>query len=77
LSDKALLASSGKLVAIDGDKQPIPILRFAGSILGIQPYDWQCEILLHYEAGKPTAAACAHFTGKTSTVFTIAALWTP
>jgi len=47
---------------------PIPILLFADSILGIQPYDWQCQILLHYEAGKQTAAACANFTGKTSTV---------
>ena len=55
---------------------PIPILLFADSILGIQPYDWQCQILLNYEAGKPTAAACANFTGKTSTVFPIAALWT-
>jgi len=55
---------------------PIPILLFADSILGIQPYDWQCQILLHYEAGNQTAAACANFTGKTSTVFPIAALWT-
>ena len=55
---------------------PIPILLFADSILGIQPYDWQCQILLNYEAGNPTAAACANFTGKTSTVFPIAALWT-
>jgi len=55
---------------------PIPILLFAESILGIRPYDWQCHILLNYEAGKPTAAACANFTGKTSTVFPIAALWT-
>jgi phage terminase large subunit len=54
----------------------IPILLFADSILGVQPYDWQCKILLNYEAGNPTAAACANFTGKTSTVFPIAALWT-
>jgi Bacterial regulatory helix-turn-helix protein, lysR family len=26
----------------------IPILLFADSILGIQPYDWQCQILLNY-----------------------------
>jgi len=56
--------------------QPIPILLFADSILGVQPYDWQCQILLNYEAGNQTAAACANFTGKTSTVFPIAALWT-
>src|ERR1700730_17947762 len=55
---------------------PIPILLFADSILGIQPYDWQCKILLYYEAGRQIAAACANFTGKTSTVFPIAALWT-
>lgn len=54
----------------------IPILLFADSILGIRPYDWQCQTLLAYEAAKPTAAACANFTGKTSTVFPIAALWT-
>ena len=54
----------------------IPILLFADSVLGIQPYDWQCQILLNYEAGFPTAAACANFTGKTSTVFPVAVLWT-
>jgi phage terminase large subunit len=54
----------------------IPILLFADSILGVQPYDWQCKILLNYEAQNATAAACANFTGKTSTVFPIAALWT-
>lgn len=56
--------------------RPISILLFADSILGIRPYDWQCRILLNYEAGNQTAAACANFTGKTSTVFPIAALWT-
>jgi hypothetical protein len=55
---------------------PIPILLFADSILGIRPYDWQCHILLNYEARKQTAAACANFTGKTSTIFPIAALGT-
>src|SRR6266478_2401996 len=58
------------------DKPKIRILLFADSILGVQPYDWQCQILLNYEAGNQTAAACANFTGKTSTVFPIAALWT-
>jgi hypothetical protein len=57
--------------------QPISILLFADSILGIKTlYDWQAKILLNYEAGHQTAAACANFTGKTSTVFPIAALWT-
>ncbi|MGA8480420.1 MAG: hypothetical protein WB696_20835, partial [Chthoniobacterales bacterium] len=57
--------------------QPISILLFADSILGIKTlYDWQAQILLNYEAGNQTAAACANFTGKTSTVFPIAALWT-
>jgi hypothetical protein len=51
-------------------------LIFADSILGVKPYDWQCKILLNYEAGNQTAAACANYTGKTSTVFPIAALWT-
>src|ERR1700745_857145 len=54
----------------------ITILLVGDSILGIQPYDWQCKILLSYEAGYQTAGACANFTGKTSTVFPIAALWT-
>jgi hypothetical protein len=54
----------------------IPILLFADSVLGIQPYDWQCKILLNYESGFQTAAACDNFTGKTSTVFPVAALWT-
>src|SRR5260221_11593201 len=64
------------LRASAAEKPKIPILLFADSILGIQPYDWQCQILLNYEAGHPTAAACANFTGKTSTVFPVAALWT-
>jgi phage terminase large subunit len=61
---------------VSGTNEPIPILIFADSILGIHPYNWQTQILLNYEAGNPTAAACANFTGKTSTVFPIAALWT-
>jgi hypothetical protein len=57
--------------------QPISILLFADSILGIKTlYDWQAQILLNYEAGNQTVAACANFTGKTSSVFPIAALWT-
>jgi|SRR6266404_5738933 len=57
--------------------QPISILLFADSILGIKTlYDWQAQNLLNYEAGNQTAAACANFTGKTSTVLPIAALWT-
>jgi hypothetical protein len=62
-----MLGSNGKAPA-----PKIPILLFADSILGIQPYDWQCKILLNYEAGFQTAAACANFTGKTSTLFPIA-----
>src|SRR6266567_6184624 len=57
--------------------QPIPILLFADSILGVKSlYDWQAQILFNYEAGNQTAAACANFTGKTSTIFPICALWT-
>jgi hypothetical protein len=41
---------------MNGDKQPIPILLFAESILGIKIlYDWQAQILLNYEAGHQTA----------------------
>jgi hypothetical protein len=50
-------------------------LLFAESVLGVSPYDWQAKILLNYEARNQTAAACANFTGKTSTVFPICALW--
>jgi hypothetical protein len=35
----------------------IPILFFAHEVLGVQPYPWQCKILLNYEASHPTAAA--------------------
>ena len=49
--------------------------QIADSVLGIQLYDWQSRILLNYEAGHQTTAACANFTGKTSTVFPVAALW--
>jgi hypothetical protein len=48
-------------------KPSIPILFFADEVLRIQPYDWQCKILLNYEAGHPVAAAAANFSGKTST----------
>ena len=57
-------------------KPRIPILLFADSVLGIRLYDWQCKILLNYEAGHQVAAACANFSGKTSTLFPVAALWT-
>jgi hypothetical protein len=63
-------------VSFMADSQSINILIFADSVLGIHPYDWQCNILLSFEAGYQTAAACANFTGKTFTVFPIAALWT-
>jgi hypothetical protein len=40
-------------------KPAIPILFFADDVLGIHPNDWQCRILLNYEAGHPVAAAAA------------------
>ena len=54
----------------------VPILEFAYRIGFTNFYDWQCKILLRYEAGEPTAAACANYTGKTSVIFPICALWT-
>src|SRR5712664_3159669 len=60
----------------DSAQQPVPILAFADSVLGIQPYPWQSRILLNYQAGNRTAAACANNTGKTSTIFPICALYT-
>jgi hypothetical protein len=54
----------------------ISILEFAYRIGFTDLYDWQCRVLLRYEAGEPVAAACANFTGKTSVVFPVASLWT-
>jgi hypothetical protein len=54
----------------------VSILDFAYRIGYTNLYDWQCRILLRYEAGEPVAAACANYTGKTSVVFPICALWT-
>lgn len=54
----------------------VPILEFAYRLGYRDLYDWQSRILLCYEAGEPVAAACANYTGKTSVIFPIAALWT-
>jgi hypothetical protein len=54
----------------------VPILEFAYRIGFTNLYDWQARVLLRYEAGEPVAAACANYTGKTSVVFPVAALWT-
>ena len=54
----------------------VPILDFAYRLGFKSLYDWQCRILLRYEAGEPVAAACANYTGKTSAIFPICALWT-
>ena len=56
-------------------RQPISILAFADSVLGIRPYPWQSRILLNYEAGNPTAAAVANNCGKTSLIFPVCSLW--
>jgi phage terminase large subunit len=53
----------------------ISILDFA-YLLGFRLCDWQCRILLRYEAGDRTAVAACNFSGKTNVVFVIAALWT-
>jgi phage terminase large subunit len=57
-------------------KPRIPILLFTRSYLGIQLYPWQAKILETYATGNHTAVAAANFTGKSSTVFPAAALWT-
>jgi hypothetical protein len=54
----------------------VPILEFAYRIGFTNLYDWQARILLRYEGGEPTAAARANYTGKTSVIFPICALWT-
>jgi len=53
----------------------IGILDFAYKLGFTSLYDWQAKILLRYEACDRVAAACANNTGKTSTLFPIAALW--
>jgi len=60
---------------MNGQRQPIPILIFADSVLGIRPYNWQAKVLLSLESGNQTAAACCNNAGKTSTIFPAAALW--
>jgi hypothetical protein len=56
-------------------KRSIPILFFADDILGIHPYVAVPDSP-DYEAGHPVAIAAANFSGNTSTVFPICALWT-
>jgi hypothetical protein len=60
---------------MNGQRLPIPILIFAGSVLGIRPYNWQAKVLLSLESGNQTTAACCNNAGKTSTIFPAAALW--
>jgi hypothetical protein len=57
-------------------KQIIPILEFAYRIGFTNLYDWQCRVLLRYEAGEPVALAACNYSGKTSTIFVITSLWT-
>ena len=57
-------------------KQIIPILEFAYRVGFTNLYDWQARVLLRYEAGEPVALAACNYSGKTSTVFPIASLWT-
>jgi hypothetical protein len=60
---------------VSNTNKPIPILLFADSICNVKLYDWQANVLLSFEAGNPTAAAACNFSGKTSTIFPVAALW--
>ena len=60
----------------DTPKPRIPILAFAYSYLGLRLYPWQQKILETYATGNYTAVAAANYTGKTSTIFPAAALWT-
>jgi hypothetical protein len=57
-------------------KAKLGILDFAESVLGLHLYGWQRTTLAHIEAGHPTALTACNGAGKTSTVFTTAALWT-
>src|SRR6201984_2775833 len=57
-------------------KRLMGILEFAWKLGFEGLYDWQSRILLRYELGEPVAAACANYTGKTSVIFPVCALWT-
>src|ERR1700747_2324520 len=57
-------------------KRLMGILEFAWKLGFEGLYDWQSRILLRYELGEAVAAACANYTGKTSVIFPVCALWT-
>lgn len=54
----------------------VPILDFAYRIGFTSLYPWQKRCLLRYEAGQQTALQACNYSGKTSTIFVIAATWT-
>jgi phage terminase large subunit len=53
----------------------ISVLAFGRSALRFEFYDWQAKALCHIAAAHPTAIVAANGAGKTSTIFTCAALW--
>jgi hypothetical protein len=54
----------------------IPILDFAYKLGFTSLYPWQKRCLLRYEGTQQVALQACNYSGKTSTVFPIAALWT-
>lgn len=53
----------------------LPILAFSRSVLKFDLYPWQAVAACHIAEGHPTALVAANGAGKTSTIFTLAALW--
>jgi hypothetical protein len=52
-----------------------PILDFSYKIGFTSLYPWQKRCILRFESGRQTALQACNYSGKTSTVFVITALW--
>jgi hypothetical protein len=53
----------------------VPILDFAYKLGFNALYPWQKRCLLRFESGRQTALQACNYSGKTSTIFVITALW--
>jgi hypothetical protein len=53
----------------------IPLLTFARSALGLNPYPWQARVLCAIENKFPVALATCNGAGKTSIILGSAVLW--
>jgi hypothetical protein len=60
---------------MDKPSAQIPLLTFARSALGIEPYPWQARVLCAIEAGFPIALATCNGGGKSTVILPAAILW--